>query len=549
MINDIINNSENYNYLVFYMPLVVLTFGFLILCNKTYQNKVSINKFWGFSLVYLLIMRLQDFQMPFSMNPDEEQWIICANSLVDSPSIYFSTFFICDFTRFLGILPLAIFRLFSDYLSYEHARILNIIFFYLIIRVQFKLLSLFFEKKLSLLVLSLFIVMFASANHYDLINYNSEISAVLIFSICIYLFAKYNQQKNNLWSIFLIGFLCAMTPFAKEQGALITASTVIFFILKLLSDKNYKGFCLFIAGGISFIFIYLGLLTYFFDLNIIYQIITTGLEYTSQSEKAGIIWQDLIIKSLGIEFFNNVWFIPITLFLLALIIGLKRIKQEKNQDKIKGFLFFSLLSFIIILTINISRNPLFHYMLFLLINIPWIIAYGFEKHINKKENRLIAIVLCLMIFIIQSNDDIERWRLIYVNKAQCKECFRDFRLNDSVNQIIQKHRKDGDSIVIWGWENFYIINNRLHRGSSYLYPEFAMKKYTNSQYVIQRYIDNISKTKPAFFVELVGKGRHWFTSREKYNFQQNAPDLYKKITTEYLTISEGENYRIFKRKS
>ena len=547
MIHALLNNSEPLNYLLFYLPLVLFTLGYLVICNKVSQGRIPVNRFWLISLAYLFLMRLQDFQVQFSMNPDEEQWLICANSLVDSPSRYFSTFFIGEFTRFFGILPLSIFRIFTDYVSYEHARFLNISLFFIFILIQFKLLSLWFKTHISIPVLSLFIVLFASASHYDLINYNSESSAVVLYSLAIYLFARNYLQSKPAFSYFLLGFICAITPFAKEQGVFITAILVSLIALKLIFDKNWKAFIFFGAGGISFVFLYVGLIIALFGFDSLVQALETGLEYTSNSESGGIVWKDLIIKSLQIEYFNNVWFIPVSLFLIALAIAWKNRTTEQNRSKSQALIFFSVLSLTIFYTINISKNPLFHYMLYFLISMPWIMALGFESRLSKKENQLIPLFLCALVFILQSNENLLALRLSRVNEAQCRECFDAYHAADPVNQVIQKHRKDGDAIIIWGYENKYMVYNRLHRGSASLYPVFAMNGYSQRDLVIDQYIENVEEIKPALFAELVGPGRHWFNDRDKYGLAENAPDLKAIIDRDYSIIAESENYRIYSR--
>ena len=90
------------------------------------NKKPSLKKYyWLFAIVYFFASRSFDFVLK-TLNPDEEQWIIAANSLISDSNSYFSFYYICDFSRILTIIPLTIFGFFTDFLSYGHARLLNI---------------------------------------------------------------------------------------------------------------------------------------------------------------------------------------------------------------------------------------------------------------------------------------------------------------------------------------------------------------------------------------------------------------------------------------
>ena len=550
MIDSIINNSENFNYLLFHLPLALFTLGYLIVCRLTITGQLSSKRFWWISLIYIFLMRLQDFQMPFSMNPDEEQWLICANSIVDDPSLYFTTFFICDFTRFFSIIPLTFFRLFTDYVTYEHARFLNICLFYYFIFLQFKLLSLWFNKSVVVPIITLFIVLFSSASHFDFVDYNSEMPSIVFFTLALYLFARniFTQNKST-FSYFHIGLILAITPFIKEQGVFISLLISVLFSLKLIINKNWKALIYLYLGSLTFIIIYLGSVFLFYGFSDIIKIIETGLEYKSMGLNAAHSWEYYFIRAIKIEFLNKIWLIPVSLFLISFVNSWRNFNLSNDKSKSQALIFFSFLSLILLYTVNMSSNPLFHYTLFFNLSMPFIITLGFEKFLIQQENHILVFLTISLVFIIQSDGQYQSLRKIYVNESQCKECFNNYNEKDIINQIIKENRKSNDAMVIWGWENKYLVYNKLKRGSAYIYPQFAFKGYKNRQIVLNRYQNNINQIKPTFIAELVGKGRHWFNDRDKYGLSQNAPDLYLFILDHYTILAEGQNYRIYKRKN
>ena len=100
--------------LLAFLPIFILTavyIGFLI------YSKFKANKYyWPITLLYLFLIRSDDFYRSYTLNVDEEQWIICANSVVESPLNWLNSFLLIDFTRMLTILPLTIFSFFTEIL-------------------------------------------------------------------------------------------------------------------------------------------------------------------------------------------------------------------------------------------------------------------------------------------------------------------------------------------------------------------------------------------------------------------------------------------------
>jgi len=487
--------------------------------------------------------------MHFSHDPDEEQWIICANFLVDNPTLFFKHFLINDFGRFFTYLPLAFFRIFTDYISYDSARILMISMFISIIYIQNKIIRINHSKEISTIICSMLALFFGISSHYDLINYNSEMPCILIISTIILLFLRLNNNVKH-HNLFFLGFLNALIIYTKEQATLIALFIGLMITIYFLSKKQYLYLIRYYIGGFVGVALLIIPLLLFFGIDEVINYYVNYWEYANytannQPYNLGIYhYFELYLKSLV---FNRELFFLYFLILTSLGLLIYRVFKSKQNLKATNFFIIGL-AIIILYTIYFSHNYLFHYNLYLISVSGYLLSWLLDNYSFNFSKIKVNLILLTSLFFIQSNAAVEKRRLFSIVPQLCLTCSDAFIQADSVNLLLQKFTNPGDGMIIWGYENKYFVRNKLQRASGYLYPTILIGDYSQKGSIIKKYQKEIMKFKPKIFIILVGKNRHWFNDVNKDSIELNAPDLLQTVKANYNLVAKGEDYILYLRK-
>jgi hypothetical protein len=125
--------------------------------------------------------------------------------------------------------------------------------------------------------------------------------------------------------------------------------------------------------------------------------------------------------------------------------------------------------------------------------------------------------------------------------------FENRLLNSDEYRLLKNTIPANNKVFLWGWANQYLIGLKSHRCTSFLYPQFAMKKLECSNFVGDLYLKEIIKTKPDYFVELVGKKQFFTTDTIAHSLKNNQPKIFSYINQYYVKINVGEEIKIYKR--
>lgn len=529
------------------IQIVLISIIYIVFINKLINLKIPTNTFWPITILYITLVRSNDFNHPLSMNPDEEQWLITANSIIDSPKLWLNEYALFDFTRFFTIVPLLIFSFFTTYLTYDHARIMNITLFILFLIIQYKLIEIKFNKNTSILILSILALFFSTSNHFDLVQYNSEMPTIVFVSLVILQF--YKDIKLNLHNIyiFLNGLTVSMIVFSKEQAILIAGFIGIFITLYYLINKNYLKSMLFVIGGISGLLIFLVPLLSIYGLEKIIWVISNGTEYAKNGLTDGNTYPLLIqfnsfLKSV---LFNNEYFALSILIIICVYYEI--VNVYKKRKLIMDQLFFFLLLGCTLYTIYLPKNFFMHYNLFLLIPSTWFIGQFYNNLIHNKIKFYISTFIMTFILLTKFNVKESDLRIIYPYTNYLYQSRPQIHPNE-ISNLLKLYSNIGDKLIIWGWGNNYYIENKLQRSSCFLYPQFAMENYKGRQETIDCYIENIEKLEPKIIIQLVGKDRFFFTNIETQSIEATSKHLSNLINANYNVIEQGTNYTFYLKK-
>ena len=141
--------------------LFSIQYGFPLLLTGIYFLCLLLNGLGKvkISALYIGLVRFYDYEYLWS-NPDVDQWIICARSLVDDPFLWMKEYAIYDFTRLLTILPLSMIYWVFGSLGYFEVSVFFLISLFVFIVLQTQLLSRKLESNVVFLSVGLLIVSF-----------------------------------------------------------------------------------------------------------------------------------------------------------------------------------------------------------------------------------------------------------------------------------------------------------------------------------------------------------------------------------------------------
>jgi hypothetical protein len=545
-LQKIIIELSSHHYIAF-LPILFATLIFIYYTLQITRGRISGKWFWVAAIIFIFFTRSADFFQETRMNPDEEQWLVTANSIIDSPDKWLKSFALLDFTRIFTVLPLVTLSVFRDSLSYDDARLINLILFLLFTWVQFRTIKLCFNRETAIFTTSFILIFFAISFSWDFISYNSEMPAIVLISLAFYLLIRDAKNVGGHKSVFLMGLSTAFIFFAKEQALPVSALLVLFASFHFIRNKNYHRLVLFYLGGL------LGLLLIFIPLIIIYGAdgviwnFQNMIEYSRHGLTMSAANKDknYLSSLLDIILLNKEYFVFSLLAFISIIIQLSLLFKNGPRNQMQFFQIACLLLTVVTLyIIYLPGNFFFHYTIFLFVPFGWLLAWLYFKFIPEKKKTL-AIAAILSILVISKVYD-DNLRLLYPLSEFISPI--QFPQEDTIYRLIHENSAPGDGMMIWGWENSYFVSSGLKRTTRFHYPVFATGYFSGKKRAVDLYIKDIREQKPEIIIELVGENRFFFDDKEKYSIEKSAPELMKIIDQNYNNLAEDSNYVFYRKK-
>lgn len=545
-LQKIIIELSNHHYIAF-LPILFATLIFIYYTLQIIRGRISGKWFWVAAIIFIFFTRSADFFQEVRMNPDEEQWLVSANSIIDSPVRWMNSFALFDYTRIFTILPLVTLSVFHDYLSYDDARLINLILFLLFTLIQFKAIKLCFNRETALFTTSLILIFFAISFSWDFISYNSEMPTIVLISLAFYLLIRDAKNIGSRPAVLLMGLITAFISFSKEQALPISALLVLLASFHFIRTKHYHRLILFYLGGVTgLLLVFVPVLSFYGSEGIIWNF-QNGIAYSRHglTMSAAQKNKNYFLIFLNIIFLNKEYFVFSSLAFISIIIQLFFLVKKGIRNQMHFFQIACLLLTVVTLyIIYLPKNFFFHYTIFLLVPFSWLLAWLYFTFIPGK-NKMLVIAGILSILVISKVYD-NQLRLFYPLSEFISPI--QFPQNDTIYKLIDQNSSPGDGMMIWGWDNSYYLSAELQRTTGFLYPVFATGYFSGKKRVADLYIKNIKEQKPEIIIELVGKNRFFFDDKEKYSIERSAPELMNIIEQNYNNVAEDSNYVFYLRK-
>jgi hypothetical protein len=501
--------------------------------------KISTGFFLLISAGYIGLVRLFDCQLLWS-NPDVDQWIVCARSLVDEPSFWLKEYAIYDFTRLMTIVPIALVYWIFGTVGYFEVSVLFLISFFVFVVFQTKMLILYFEQSVVFFSVGLLVIYVVMSNHHNMRAFNSEIPVALLFSAVAYLWLL---EKVNPKKVFWMGWILSMMPFAKEQALYIALLSFAYILVDFVRNKQWVLVGSMLLGGLFGGVLWMLVLAVRVGLEPILAVVSSISEYGQMGlrQQAMVITEKIHIFS-QVIWLNKEMLVLFPIVLMGLFVGLIQLKKKDFQRSI--YFFFATTLIVACYVIYLPHNRFTHYHILLWPMVPYFIAV-FIKYAKERLRQYTYYLLPVLMFPFVLDVAYSRMRAWHPEEKEMEKIEK--WQQDAYVQAMRRYHVFEVKTMVWGWDSRAMVLNNNKRASGFLYPQYAYGKYSGTARVKSNYLHFVELEQPAFVLELVGPGRYFFNDLKQYGIQETFPALHDLLMQHYLLLEAGNNFKLYKR--
>ncbi len=525
---------------------------FLAPFHQTFRSKKHGLKLWGILFVVLLsLMRLPFLAFNRELEVDESQMLAQAISLkkywiywkyVDGLTQGPMTIFSLIIPTWLGLS-----------LDFTTARLLGFVLLAATLFFTFLSFRNLFGKTIAFLTFTPIGLFYILSQGYFSALYN-EFFVLFLLSICFWIFTVlYLEQQPKGFTLFMLGFLTGITPFAKLQGVPTALIMILFAALIIVkrSRSIFKNLFILGLGGILFPFFVVAMTYHFGAFDYFWKFYVIGnLEYSG----GGTIVEKLSRLPAFIAHSGQFLFLLFSYFLL-LIAMLPLILRSWSQIKEKLFLFsFGIMQVIFAFYSIIKPGYFFqHYWQFLLLPLGILCGLVLQIVLEQRDfarktldiYSLIWLAVCILPHLIYKFTTIAGYTAKNERTITLSELGKPLIISPTVRQI-NKYIKAGDDITIWGWKPSYHVESGAAQGTGDVMIYRLLTRAPKQQDYVRKYVEDLNRTNPAVFVDEITQRTLWFGDPRKYSYEK-VPEIRAFVDKNYRLVSKVNEERIFLR--
>ena len=500
--------------------------------------------FVGLSLVLLTFMRIPTVFYNCELNVDESQLLTQAMTLVRDP-VYGRSVdgtSIGPINSYLLLIPYAL-GLPFDYIS---ARITGLLLIAISLVFFYRSLRILTSPQISRLSFLPVLLFFGWATHPDFLHYSSELSSLVILTICFWLIVRLFQSGHtSLVTLAVVGIVAGLTPYAKLQTLPIVGMMLIVLFFYLLRSRSAVPSLLvlsvsfivptLVVFGLAYAF---GVERYFID----YYFVGNLTTYSQIYAHVPLVSQGILPKMLRFPAFlvhhtDFLLFIGLSCSVIvgsALWVGRSwRMGTHSLSWPARLIIPTALGALWAVITPGTEFG---HHLLLLVYPLSWATGLGLDFLRRELNYPALAgkfvqfmVVLCLVELVLADNLFIpysirlvkglganavvsERVQPLQTTHAWLltrNKCLFSFpnKINlplSPVSRIIRHYTSPSDQLAVWGWNCRYYVETGLTQGVSENHTQRSIIPNAMQDQYLQRYAHELLARRPALFVDAVG---------------------------------------------
>ncbi len=523
---------------------------------------------WNHPVIFaaLLFVALLAFRWPLIfdnrqfVNPDESQIIAGAIVLRSSPVFWLSV----DGTTHGPLVqwPLAALGALGIRLDFTNARLFAAVLMWLALVFTWRTLAPRFGDGLSRILVLPVAVLIITVQYWDFIQYSTEQVPIFLLAAAIWLLFRCiaPPRPARASQLAIAGFLLGAVPFAKLQAApigLFVGGAGILLILteRALESAELRKMLLSFMGGAlifpAFIFLHLTFHQLWPEFWISYFEQNVHYKNHFPMEWSQAVPRFRSMASLAEQF--SEYFYPLAWITLGAFAARLALRDRSHVR----FSCFSIgllgVSFYAVLAPN---RQFLHYLQFAFF--PLILAAGCAvgpllQNTHSRGPRLtgfrVQLITSLLaaVFVLGSTYQSFRWVEGMAMPREGKFVERRGKLaRGPLAGFMRYFTQPGEPIAMWGWEpNHFVEADRPH-ATREAHSALEIFESPYRDYFRHRYLEDIRRSDPPLFVDVVGTGSFYFTDRERYA-HETFPQLARHIATRYRLVAEIAHARVYLR--
>jgi hypothetical protein len=500
--------------------------------------------FFLLAIMLLVFMRMPAVVLNREINADESQMLSHAITLYEDPVYWRSVdgTTIGPLDNYLLVIP----KLLGFQINYTSGRVMGLLCTIGALFFVFLAMRNWFGKPTARIALTVPVIFLAFTQETDFVHYSSEQLPVFLLMLMLWLLSGITvSDKLSSLTTFCLGFVAGATPFAKLQTvpqALVIVLPALWITYQFfIKTKRIRPLLLLLLGGLTFpvlLFIWAGahdVLDDFIDFYLLGNVIYAG-ENNWLSIPAQMI--HLIKLSPDFTVYSALLLLPAV---LAVVQFLRPDSSERSWSRFIVPVTLSLLILAGIYAATKSGNTFIHYLNFCIY--PWILlsAYGLSKQYRWF---LIAPVVLLLWFA--GNDGISYRKEHRLNAYESIGGANRLPESPVVTEL-KKFTRPGDYMVVWGWQCQYYVEAQLAQGTAENHSERSIFKHPLQKKYLSRYLHDLQRTKPAIFIDAVGKNSMWVQEKKTQGID-SFPAIADFIHQHYRLVSDKNDVKLYVRK-
>jgi hypothetical protein len=514
----------------------------------------------------LLALALFAFRWPVlfdnaqDSNPDESQMIAGAIVLTSSPVFWQSV----DGTTHGPLVqwPLAALGAAGVRLDYTNTRIFSAVLMWVVIVCTWLTLRVIFEDGLAriLVVPAAFFVI--CAHFFDFVQYSSEHVSMAVLAVATWLLVDeaIAPVKIRSWRLGLVGLLLGSLPFAKLQsvplGVWVGAAGIVLVLIQSVIPwpARWRRVAWLVGGALTFPLAILvmivgnGIWRDFWDAYI-----AGNLMYANTYQANWLMAPYALFELAG----RADSFPPFLLPMLWLTFAGMWMRGDRWTSAERRFLVFSFGGLFVAIYAVLSPNrPYTHYLQLLIAPLTLaagaIFGSGFRNvtdaaHRWSRSTWLPGAKFLVLVFLFFGLVFQVRYCLVHPVVQLGRYTLTHGKIHRSpVAVALTKLTTPADTFALWGWEPRYFVETNRRHATREAHSALQIYDSDMRKFYRERYLADLERSQPAYFVDAVGPGNFGFQNRSTYAHESFAT-LSDYIATHYRFLIDLDGTRIYAR--
>lgn len=531
-------------------------FGALLLVSLWPYQPGATHHRWNPPWLYagLLLLTLLAFLWPLlgvasEFNPDESQLLAGAITAWQRHVIWSIDMGYCGPWSFL---PLTLPGFLGWPIDYVSGRCMALLMMWgSVVLVWLSLRHILTDTRARLLVLPM-VCFLAFTQSTDFAYFSGEQSPQFYFAAALWLLTTaFNEQGSvaRPWRLPAGGLFLGLLPFSKLQAAPLGVLLGGVCLAAILLQRGRPLTCRVrdaaaLVGGVLLALGFTlgciaasGSLFHFYESYLVAGLQYAGIRGYPTSEFSYWIWQLATASGFG-PFLWSTWL----LLLLALPL-LGRIKTTLRRPLLLGGALLLGGYF----TVWAPGRASSHYLMFLLLPTTFLVALLYGGLLARLDRAPWKRGAWLIIFIgLGVAPQIYAFYSAPPSRFMQQLSQSRIRGPGPVVKLLASRQRPGDTLSVWGWECSYHVQTQLPQGTREAHTERQMVYGPLQEYFRQRYLEDLQRSPPTFFLDAVGQSNFRFNNREVFGHDR-WPALQSFINGHYAQIGDVETTRIYVR--